>query len=85
MKIILSDEESALLLRLARAAGVSKLSLAEKSIAEDVSIDDVEELCELISNEFMMNGIEENFEPNSYGLELEALLDAVNRERLRIS
>ncbi|WP_374440005.1 hypothetical protein [Pseudomonas panipatensis] len=81
----MSDEESALLLRLARAAGVAKLSLAEKSIAEDVSIDDVEELCELISNEFMMNGIEENFEPNSYGLELEALLDAVNRERLRIS
>jgi hypothetical protein len=29
-----------------------------------------------------MKGIEETFEPNAYGKELEALLDAVNRPRL---
>jgi hypothetical protein len=40
------------------------------------------ELCDLISNEFMLNGIQESFEPNDYGKELERLLDAVNRGRL---
>ncbi|WP_162979219.1 hypothetical protein [Pseudomonas aeruginosa] len=72
-------------MRLARGVGGAKISLAERAIAGDVSVDDVDELCELISNEFMMKGIEANFEPNNYGLELEALLDAVNRDRLRIS
>ena len=85
MKIILNSAESALLMRLARAAGGARLALAERAIAGEVSPDDVDELCELISNEFLMSGIEEDFEPNSYGLELEALLDAVNRERLRTS
>ncbi len=49
---------------------------------EKISSNEIDELCELISNEFMMNGIQESYEPNEYGRELEKLLDAVNRGRL---
>lgn len=44
---------------------------------------DIETLCTLINEEFMMEGILPSFEPNAYGLELEALLDVVNRPRIR--
>lgn len=44
---------------------------------------DVEELCNLINAEFLMEGILPNYEPNAYGLELEGLLDMVNRARIR--
>ena len=48
-----------------------------------VTVADIGELCTLINNEFLMEGILPNFEPNAYGLELEALLDVVNRPRIR--
>lgn len=44
---------------------------------------DIEEICTVINEEFMMEGILPNFEPNAYGLELETLLDIVNRARIR--
>ncbi|CAN5594273.1 hypothetical protein BH10PSE18_BH10PSE18_21920 [soil metagenome] len=46
-------------------------------------MDDIEKLCTLINDEFMMEGILPNFEPNVYGRELEALLDVVNGARIR--
>lgn len=48
------------------------------------SIDDVcmAELCNLINEEFMMEGIDENFEPTQYGRKLESLLDVINRSRI---
>jgi len=66
-----------------RLAGEKPLSLAEKLIRSSISSSEIDELCELISNESMLNGIEGNFEPNDYGRKLEHLLDAVNRDRLR--
>ena len=65
--------------------------------SEQLSIDDVTEsyskvdfpdwktdlLCNLINEEFMAKGIKENWEPNTYGLALEDLLDEINRRRLR--
>ncbi|AYR26761.1 hypothetical protein [Herbaspirillum rubrisubalbicans] len=42
----------------------------------------VDTLCDLINQEFMMEGIDENFEPNQYGIELEELLDAINKPRV---
>jgi hypothetical protein len=44
---------------------------------------DIERLCSIINNEFMMEGILPNYEPNAYGIELEELLDIVNKPRLR--
>lgn len=51
--------------------------------SESLGHDRIERLCNLLSGEFHMNGIDENFEPNSHGVEVEALLDVVNRPRLR--
>ena len=82
MSTSLTDHQLQLLLKLCRSAGPLQLSLAEKLVNEKISPNERDELCELISNEFMMNGIEESFEPNDYGRELENLLDAVNRGRL---
>lgn len=48
-----------------------------------LSMANIEELCTLINDEFMTEGILPSFEPNAYGLELEALLDAVNIARIR--
>jgi len=58
-------------------------SLAEKAIMGMLTSDEIEELCGLIFNEFMLNGITENFEPNDYGKKLEDLLDAVNKSRVQ--
>ncbi|KJZ41199.1 hypothetical protein [Pseudomonas fluorescens] len=81
MSWVLTSAQWQLLVALCFLAGEFKLALAEKLLHGSLSSSEIDELCELISNEFMMNGIEESFEPNSYGLELELLLDAVNRRR----
>ncbi|HEX4334775.1 MAG TPA: hypothetical protein VH062_02610 [Polyangiaceae bacterium] len=41
------------------------------------------ELCQIISSEFVRTGLGSDDEPNARGLELEALLDTVNRPRLK--
>jgi len=79
MSWVLTSAQWQLLVALCFLAGEFQLALAEKLLHGSLSSSEIDELCELISNEFMMNGIEESFEPNSYGLELELLLDAVNR------
>lgn len=60
-------------------------TLAEKAIKGMLTLNEIDGLCGLISNEFMLNGITEDFEPNEYGRELEELLDVVNRSRVRCS
>lgn len=47
-----------------------------------MTLSDIDVLCGLINAEFMMEGILPTFEPNEYGLELERLLDVINRPRL---
>lgn len=43
----------------------------------------IQRLCELINNEYLLKGLEKNYAPNSYGVELESLVDAVNRPRIQ--
>lgn len=81
MSTVLTCAQWQLLIALCFLAGKHPLAIAEKLIHGLASPSEIDELCELISNEFMMSGIEESFEPNSYGLELESLLDAVNSRR----
>lgn len=78
---ILTSAQWQLLVTLCFVRGEAQLALAEKLFHGSLAPIEIEELCKLISNEFLMSGIEESFEPNSYGLELERLLDAVNRGR----
>lgn len=44
-----------------------------------MAFSEIDALCGLINVEFMMEGILPTFEPNEYGLELEKLLDLINR------
>ncbi|KFI25662.1 hypothetical protein CG50_04915 [Paenirhodobacter enshiensis] len=44
---------------------------------------EIDILCDLINAEFMMEGILPTYEPNEYGVELESLLDLINRSRLK--
>ncbi|MGX1184301.1 hypothetical protein AB7M29_001980 [Pseudomonas sp. F-14 TE3623] len=81
MNRVLTSAQWQLLVALCFLAGELQLELAEKLLHGSLSSSEIDELCELIFNEFLMNGIEESFEPNSYGLELELLLDAINRRR----
>lgn len=82
MSSFLTSAQWQLLFSLCFMAGALQLTQAEKMLLNgSLSSGEVDELCELISNELLMNGVEESFEPNSYGIELELLLDAVNRGR----
>jgi hypothetical protein len=56
--------------------------IRENALKGRWSYDQIEILCGLISDEMMLKGIAESFEPNEYGIELEALIDAINRPRL---
>lgn len=42
----------------------------------------VDQICAWINDEFMMHGLSDDNRPNSYGVTLEELLDAVNRRRV---
>lgn len=82
MTRVLTERQCEIVKILCSGSEKSKVQLGEKAIAGTLLPDEIETFCELISSEMMMNGIEETFEPNEYGKELEALLDAVNRRRL---
>jgi len=82
MNAVLTEEQLRLLMNICGPAGGHLLSVLEKLMLSSISSSETDELCELISNELLLNGIQENFEPNDYGRKLEELLDAVNKGRL---
>ncbi|ALV30442.1 hypothetical protein [Pannonibacter phragmitetus] len=43
----------------------------------------MDQLCEWINDEFMMHGLAVGESPNQYGVQLEQLLDVINRQRLK--
>lgn len=59
------------------------LSLIGKAQLGTATSDEVGILCEVINNEFLLYGIDDDFEANDYGREMELLLDAINSVRLR--
>jgi hypothetical protein len=61
---------------------LKKLS-CKASKKNKLTMNNIDFLCKLINDEFIKNGIDENFEPNEYGHELENLLDEINRPRLQ--
>jgi hypothetical protein len=83
MKIDLTDPQKTIVKALLlKGSEESKNMLGELENGR-LAIADIEKLCTLINDEFLMEGILPSFEPNAYGLELEALLDIVNRARIR--
>lgn len=82
MNKILTERQRELVRFLCSSGDGTNAYLGQKAIEGTLSSSEIDMLCELISNEMMMNGIEETFEPNEYGGELELLLDAINGPRL---
>lgn len=79
MKKVLTDGQMQLLSILCTSGVERHLFLLKKFLDHTLASNEADQLLELISNEFLLNGIEESFEPNNYGLELELLLDDVKR------
>jgi hypothetical protein len=64
-----------------------KLNGRDADLLEDVicgrlGVKDIQRVCEIINDEYLMKGIEENYSPNEYGRDLENLLNKVNAPRL---
>lgn len=77
----LSDRQKEIIQKLYGAG--SAQDLLQRMLAEQLSFREIEEVCLGINDEFLMRGLLPDFEPSEYGLEPEALLDIVNRQRLR--
>ncbi len=83
MKIDLSNRQKEILKALRTSCGVADRPMFEMLEEGHVDLKDIDRLCEAINNEYMLSGLLPTFEPNSYGLELEELLDTINRPRLK--
>jgi len=79
----LTLEQQGIIRSIINNASPENIDLIEKATNGTLSTDEIDEMCDLISKEFMMNGINEDFEPNNYGRALEDILDIVNRKRLQ--
>ena len=56
--------------------------IMDRAIKENLGNIDIQRACELLNDEYLMNGIEEDYTPNAYGKELEELLNSINAARL---
>jgi hypothetical protein len=65
----------------AKSTSSGKL-LFEQVLTGKLPVSDIQAVCEMINDEYLMKGIKENYDPNEYGSELEQLLDVVNRPRV---
>ena len=82
MNILLTDRQKEIINRL-RLNGMGANDVAFDNLENgQMSVENIETLCGVINAEFMMEGILPNFEPNAYGIELENLLDVINRPRV---
>lgn len=81
---MITERKAVLLRELVKKRAPDSCGLAEAFISGGSLTDlQVEFLVNLINEEFMAKGINADFEPNTLGHELEALLDDVNRSRFR--
>jgi hypothetical protein len=56
--------------------------ILDKSINGSLKNIEIETVCRVINDEYLMRGVEKDYRPNGYGRELEELLDVINRPRL---
>jgi uncharacterized protein YydD (DUF2326 family) len=56
--------------------------LLENVISRTLATNGIQRVCEIINDEYLMKGIEEDYSPNEYGRDLENLLNKVNAPRL---
>lgn len=78
----LTDRQRQILNHLYTEAPVSVKNLIRHTFDGVLARENIEAVCHIINDEYLMKGIKEDYTPNAYGRELEALLDTINRVRL---
>lgn len=82
MTLALTDRQKEILRNLRSKYAGKNASAFDNLEKGTVTFSEIDILCDLINAEFMMEGILPTYEPNEYGIELESLLDLINRPRL---
>lgn len=80
--INLTDRHREILRALCHAAAKGNRPSIERVIGNTADVNDIDVVCNVINAEYLMHGIERSYEPNTYGRELNELLNTVNRPRL---
>ncbi len=81
---ILTERQREILQHLRDKAAGEKRLLLEHALSNSLAKCDIEEVCGIIYGEYGMHGLlDEDYNPNEYGRELEELLDVINRPRLK--
>jgi hypothetical protein len=71
------------ILRLLRdKRGGSDRGLFDAALSGTLPRESIQRICEMINDEYLLEGVGKNYVPNSYGIELEELLDVINRPRI---
>lgn len=83
MTAVMTERQKAILEKVLRDNSIPHWM--EGVISESLSDDEIDELCLLVNAEFLMHGIDKDFEATPYGKEGEDVLDIVNSPRLRRS
>ena len=78
----LTDRDIAILRSLRENLTANDMELLDMAINNKLVMTDVQRVCEIINDEYLMKGIEDNYSPNGYGKELETLLNKINALRL---
>jgi hypothetical protein len=61
----------------------SDRGLFDAALSGTLPNESIQRLCEMINDEYLLEGVSRDYVPNSYGTELETLLDVVNRPRIQ--
>jgi hypothetical protein len=82
MKLALTDRQNEIISNLRVKDAGKNAAAFDSLVAGEMTFAEIDVICGLVNAEFMMEGILPTFEPNEYGLELERLLDLINKPRL---
>ena len=79
----LTERQREILQQLRDKTTGQKRELLENVLNNSLANSDMEKVCLIINGEFLMHGIlDEKYNPNEYGRELEEMLDVINKPRL---
>lgn len=78
----LTERQIEILRILRDKATVENKRLFDQILGNALPKSDIESVCQLINNEYLMYGIKEDYNPTEYGCELEGILNAINSSRL---
>lgn len=78
----MTDRQITILRSLRENVSGKDADLLDDVISGRLAVNDIQRVCEIINDEYLMKGIEEDYSPNEYGLDLENLLNTVNAPRL---